>query len=100
MAFFVSSHFPGSRTLLETRYLEGWVDGWEAVTPLPATTPTSLARWRSEGVLQVLEKRLVRVTDSDSLRIARCGDPETQAHWLKAAILCDRVDDLFRPSET
>ncbi|MFJ8111214.1 hypothetical protein [Streptomyces sp. NPDC096132] len=99
MPFFISSHFPGSRTVVETRYLEGWVDGWEEATPPHVTTQTAVAQWRAEGVLQVLEKRLIRVTDSDSLRIAQCADPDTQVHWLKSAILCDTVDDLFRPIE-
>jgi hypothetical protein len=36
------------------------------------------------------------VTDSDCLRITPCTDPDIQAHWLKTAILCDSVDDLFR----
>ncbi|WP_327316480.1 hypothetical protein [Streptomyces sp. NBC_01235] len=95
MPFFVSSRLPGRRTLVEMRCLQGWADGWDEVAP-PDATPGALARWRAEAVFQVLEKRRIHVTDSDCLRIARCTDPDVQARWIRTAILCDSVDDLFR----
>lgn len=88
------SYFPGRRTLAETAYLQGWVEGWEETTPVGAS-PEAVAERRAEAVLRVLEKRRIPVTGSSCLRIIRCTDPETQARWIETAIVCDSVGELF-----
>jgi hypothetical protein len=83
----VVTHFPGHRTLLEEKYLEGKAEG-EA---------HGEARGEAKGVLRVLEVRGLMITNAVRERIATCTDLTLLNDWLDRAGTVERAEDLFTP---
>jgi hypothetical protein len=80
----VVTHFPGHRTLLEEKYLEGKAEG-EA---------RGEARGEAKGVLEV---RGLMITDAVRERIVTCSDLTLVNDWLDRAGTVERAEDLFTP---
>ncbi|MEO3974230.1 hypothetical protein [Streptomyces sp. CAU 1734] len=83
----VGTYFPGRGTIGENCYLIGYIEGRVRGSVKQVT----------KVVVEVLEKRLIRLSDDDRKRIRSCTDLETANAWLDRALEATSAEDFFNP---
>ncbi|WP_146229012.1 hypothetical protein [Streptomyces sp. NWU339] len=74
----IGTHFPGSGTLVEEKYLEGKAEG------------------KVEDILRVLKVRGLTVSDSVHERITTCTDLDTLTAWFDRSLTATTAEDVLK----